>query len=310
MAGATGETSWVQWSAEVFTDIQKGNVKELDTDRFFSLDRPISKRLYRYLDRYLAESPRLEADLLTLAAQLGIIGTTHIGKIKERLKPAIEELEAFGDFIVPATREQRYTKTGPRRWIIHFQKPNADAIKPVSRPKSQPTRSRQPTNTIAEKLVVDFYTAWKGDNLHRVTKHEAFQASEVIQRYGAEKAQELLPLMIRQLKKGWPEAKLFGATMNYWHDADKAKQRKEKSAAVTSFLPTEDATEKSAEQARIDRLREQWSKLTESQKQIIRHRLSQTGEATVRRFLSQEKYTDPLVELACLDELERNPVSE
>ena len=307
--GAGKIQSWVQWASEVFADIRRGNVKDLDTDRYFSLDLPLAQRLYRFLDRYLSVSPMFEMDLITFAARMGVSTNGHIGKIKERLAPSIKSLESFGDFIAPASRDERYTKQGPGQWLIRFQKPSS-ATTPPPKPKTSTKNSRQPNHLAAKKLVTDFYVAWSGDSLHSVTKHEAFQASEVIRKYGAEKAQELMPLMIRQLKKSWPQAKTFGATMNYWHEADKTRKRQEKHKTASSFLPADDKSKKSAEQARIERLREQWSKLTESQRQLIRHRVSQASGPTIRRFLSEEKYNDPLVELACLDELERNPLSD
>ena len=33
-------TSWIQWASEIFADIQQGNVKQLDTERFFRTEVP------------------------------------------------------------------------------------------------------------------------------------------------------------------------------------------------------------------------------------------------------------------------------
>ena len=114
--------------------------------------------------------------------------------------------------------------------------------------------------------------------------------------------------MIRQLKKSWPDAKAFGGTINYWHEADKARERKEKSRSAGSFASTDETKQNSANRQRTDRLRLRWSKLTESQKQLIRHRVSQSADRFVQRKIAAEKYDDTLVEMACLDELERSPI--
>lgn len=40
------QQSSVQWASEVFPGIQRGNVDALNTDEFFSLQLPISRRIY------------------------------------------------------------------------------------------------------------------------------------------------------------------------------------------------------------------------------------------------------------------------
>src|SRR5262249_10236181 len=46
---------------------------------------------------------------------------TDARKLKEKLQPAIEELEAVG-FIEPMSREERYAKVGPGEWTITLRK--------------------------------------------------------------------------------------------------------------------------------------------------------------------------------------------
>ncbi|HQX53897.1 MAG TPA: replication initiator protein A, partial [Planctomycetaceae bacterium] len=92
---SSAEANWIQWSSEVFADIRSGNVKELNTDEFFSLKYPLARRMYRFLDKQLSAQPQFEMDLLAFAGHLGIAETEHIGKIKERLEEPIAELEAL-----------------------------------------------------------------------------------------------------------------------------------------------------------------------------------------------------------------------
>ena len=126
------ETSWIQWASEVFADMQRGNVKELNTDRYFSFSRPISRRLYRILDKQLSESASVSIDLHTLAIQLGITGTTHVGKIKERIAPGLKEVEQKGELIAPPFIRQALHQTWARemgRTLLFNQiKPNKQVV--------------------------------------------------------------------------------------------------------------------------------------------------------------------------------------
>ena len=56
---------------------------------------------------------------------------------------------------------------------------------------------------------------------------------------------------------------------------------------------------------RKERLRLEWSTLSKSRQDDLRKAVASTANSYVLRRLSREQYEDPLVELACLDELER-----
>lgn len=306
MAGASGETSWVQWSAEVFTDIQNGNVKELDTDRFFSLDRPISKRLYRYLDRHLADDPHFEADLLTLAAQLGISGTTHIGKIKERLQPAIEELEAFGDFI--EGNDNRYVKHGVGVWIIHFDCASQRMSNATTNPMQLAPGKKPMADTETKRLVSEFYRLWATDDQRIVTKHELHQAKQIIDQHGADKTFEMLPKVIKLMRKHFPAARAFGGTTHYWRDADQSSRRQEHSTQtkIETQHSREEEQQRMTEKAqRKQRLRSDWQSLNQKTRTAIIDTAAQHSDPTVRRFIAHGRLNDPLVEQACFSEMER-----
>ena len=300
--------SWVQWASEVFADIQQGNVKELNTDRYFSLDRPIARRLYRFLDKHLDETPQFKMELLTFAAHLGISGTTHIGKIKERLMPGVKALEAMGDFIEPMAPKERFVKRGAGDWCVQFAR--ASRQEAGTRPK-RPVNNRREnrlSDTAAKTLVSEFYSAWSGDPQHLVTRHELHQAQTVIGRYGADYAGEMLPVLVKVMKQQFPEARAFGAANNYWHDADKAIKRRQTSQQKEKEPLLQREAEQSKlkeEQARLEARRTRWNQLTQQQQDAIRNRVAEVSNQTVKRFISLGKFADPLVERACLNEMER-----
>ena len=81
----------VVMSEFLFDSIKAGYIKNLDTKFYFSLDTPLSKRLYRYLDKKRYQKTRFEIGLLKLAALLPV-QDQYISQIKRRLKRPHNEL--------------------------------------------------------------------------------------------------------------------------------------------------------------------------------------------------------------------------
>ena len=303
--------SSVRWAAEVFADMQRGHVKELDTDCFFSLRLSVAKRLYRYLDRYLKPEQPLEMELTKLAAHMGIADTSHIGKIKERLADGIRELEDLGNFIKPAERDQRYRKKRAGLWLIRFERANADVVPRKITNESGSTRNVGVIpNGESTQLVSAFYSLWTGDRDHKASRHELFQAGEIIRRYGREKATTLLPIVVKMMKKDFPNAYAFGATKNFWPMADEQSNRKAKRLAQAAQQSEEQSREEErvkAQKAKLNAQREEWNQLPDSRQSEIRQRImdsSSTSEA-LKGLIRRGKFADPMVLLACLAELNR-----
>lgn len=75
----------------LFDSIGSGYIKNLDTKLYFSLDTPLSKRLYRYLDKKRYQKTRFEIGLLKLAALLPI-QDQYPSQVKRRLDRSHNEL--------------------------------------------------------------------------------------------------------------------------------------------------------------------------------------------------------------------------
>lgn len=298
------EQSWVQWASEVYADIQRGNVKELNTDEYYSLQLPISRRMYRFLDKQFSESPHFEMELTTFAGHIGLAETSHIGKIKERLVPAFQELEGIEGFIEPAQPDERYRKRGPGNWlvVVHRAKPTA------TRRSQEHHTVRTLTGTeAAARLVRSFYEAWNGNTHHSPFARELEQAQSLIDAHGEDRVSEALPLVIKDMKARFPDARAFGATLLYWNDAIAKLAKRQKQSAVSEREQQAKVTEnadrcRDQEHRRV--LRDRWDGLSEDDRQAIRSQVRETCSATVRQFLDQRKFNDPLVMLACLNHLE------
>ena len=244
-------------------------------------------------------------DLLTFAAHVGISGKKHIGKIKERLSRSIKELEQLGDFI--EREDDRYAKQGVGRWTIRFAAVDT-APSTTSRQQTKSNLSTPIDHDAATKLVAEFYRRWNGNTEHRVSKHERVQAGEVINRYGEDAAREMLPLVIRQMKKLFPNARLFGAAATYWRDAEQILQRRNRPQSFNAQTSNEQSSEdadREKDRLRWQRLRQKWQELDDGERASILDHIAKTADNTVRKFIAEGKQETLLVELACLNELQR-----
>ena len=158
-----GETSSFAWNKIFFRSCREGNLKRLDLTTYFSLKSAISKQLYRFLDKRFYLRPDWTFDLPELAHErVGMSRNYAPRKIKEKLRPALEELEGIG-FLEPMANADRYSKTGRGAWNIRLVRKlpaPAEAKPPEIEP--EPTGlvlelvERGVTRSVATDLVRDF----------------------------------------------------------------------------------------------------------------------------------------------------------
>ena len=110
------------WNRVLFESLQARHIKRIDFEFYQKLKTATAKRLFRFLDkRFGTGRPHWEFDLHDFAFQhIGVSRSYHTGKIKEKLQPAIAELEAKG-YLVPRTKAERYQKQGTG-WRVSFTK--------------------------------------------------------------------------------------------------------------------------------------------------------------------------------------------
>ena len=106
------------WNKIFFRSCQAENIKRLDLDTYFSLERAVSKRMFRFLDKRFYHRHDWTFDLKEFAFEhIGISRNYDVGEIKAKLQPAIDELEVMG-FLEPMSREKRYQKIARGEWTI------------------------------------------------------------------------------------------------------------------------------------------------------------------------------------------------
>jgi len=156
------------WNKIFFKSCRDGNLKRLDVSTYFALKSALSKQLYRHLDKRFYLRREWDLDLRELAHErIGMSRKYAPWKIKQELRPALEELEGIG-LLEPMTPTARYTKAGRGAWTIRLVRklPAPAEAKPVeaklAEPAPEPTGlerelvARGVTRGVAAELVRDF----------------------------------------------------------------------------------------------------------------------------------------------------------
>ncbi|MBV8314865.1 MAG: replication initiator protein A [Planctomycetaceae bacterium] len=155
------------WGRKFFESCRAGNLKALDLGVYFSLRSAVSKQMYRFLDKRFYVRHDWTFDLREFALEhIGLARTyDDAGKLKAKLQPALEELEAIG-FLEPMSPAARYSKTGRGAWNIRLVRklPAPVEAKPAKTkpPEPEPTGlekelvERGVTRGVAAELVRDF----------------------------------------------------------------------------------------------------------------------------------------------------------
>src|SRR5512135_613763 len=158
-----GVVSSFTWGKKFFKSCRDGNIKRLDLTTYFALKSAISKQLYRFLDKRFYLRNHLTFDLRELAHERVGLSRTYgdAGRLKAKLKPALEELEGIG-FLEPMSAADRYSKTGRGAWNIRLvrklptpAKAKPPEIEPEPTGLERELVERGVTRSVAAELVRD-----------------------------------------------------------------------------------------------------------------------------------------------------------
>ncbi|WP_169979047.1 replication initiator protein A [Tautonia rosea] len=118
----------VVWGREFFKSCQAGYLKGLDYDLYIRLTSHPARRMYRFLDKRFYHKSEWEFELKDFAFEHVGLSRTYrdAGKIKEKLRRGIEELEQVG-FLEPLPPDERFLKQG-RRWLIRMARAREEVI--------------------------------------------------------------------------------------------------------------------------------------------------------------------------------------
>ena len=123
--------SVIYWNETVFHSFAAGNLRDLDYRLYLRLEYATSKRMFRFLDKRLYRRREMSFPLKDFAfAHIGLSRgyAKNVGKIKEKLRPAIRELVAAG-FLEPMAEDERFFNEDSE-WKVVFRRAGADLAIP------------------------------------------------------------------------------------------------------------------------------------------------------------------------------------
>jgi hypothetical protein len=123
------------WNRTFIESCQADNLRQLDLDTYFSLKSAISKRLYRFLGKRFYRQADWTFDLAEIAFDRVGLSRSYADayKIKEKLQPAIDELERIG-FLKPLGRHERYSRVDRGQWTIRLARQHPGPAAPPPAP--------------------------------------------------------------------------------------------------------------------------------------------------------------------------------
>lgn len=92
------DTSFIVWGSRVWRNLQAGYIRRLDVDFYYSLDLPLARRLFRFLDKTMNFKPNTPyaIDVFDLANKLGLAPCQYPSQLKRPLSVAADELVERG----------------------------------------------------------------------------------------------------------------------------------------------------------------------------------------------------------------------
>jgi hypothetical protein len=233
------------WNKTFIESCQADNLRQLDLDEYFSLKSAISKRLYRFLGKrfYLQREWTFDLDEIAFD-RVGLSRSYkgNAGKIKEKLQPAIDELEAIG-FLKPLSRSDRYTRIDRGQWSIRLARQSPMLTAPQ---QAAPT-AVEPEPPLVAELVSRGVTRATAAELVRQHPVERIEAKLEVFDWLTEKRDKRVSknpggYLTESIRKGYVPPKGFesktarekkqAAELERKRQAEEAKQRTEAEARI------------------------------------------------------------------------------
>jgi hypothetical protein len=272
------------WNQTFIESCQADNLRQLNLDTYFSLNSAISKRLYRFLGKRFYFQADHTFDLGEIAFdRVGLSRTYegHAGKIKEKLQPAIDELESIG-FLQPLSRDERYCRVDRGQWTIRLVRSSPALAAPP------PSAAPEPTPLAAE-LVKRGVTKATADKL--VQRHQAgvieaqLEAFDWLMRKKPEKIGEPGGYLVDAIKQDYAAPKGFTSKAEQQKRQEARRAEVRKDAEDRRLQRAKDA-EEAADRQRVDAYLEQLS--PDERRALEADALAQAGPDTKSNYASPE----------------------
>jgi hypothetical protein len=241
------------WNKTFIDSCQADNLRQLNLDEYFSLKSAVSKRLYRFLGKRFYLQGDWTFDLHEIAFERVGLSRSYSDayKIKEKLQPAIDELEAIG-FLRPLKLDDRYNRIDRGQWTIRLTRQSPTLVAP---PKSPPP-AVEPETPLVVELVNRGVT--KATAVDLVQRHpaETIQAKIDVFDWLSGKQDKRIGkspagYLVKSIADNYAAPKGFVSKAER-QQREEARQAKERKAAEERRRQQEEAAREKAEQQEVD----------------------------------------------------------
>lgn len=276
--------SRLSWSDPVLHSCQSGNLKKLDLSLYFRLKRPISRQLFRFLDKRFYHRSSLEFPLRNLACEhIGLSRSHDAYGLKRKLQPALEELEQSG-FLQPAGSDQRYRKLSPGHWNIVLTRQTERPQTAPEQPLIHQLTQRGITAAVARQLT----TAFSASHIHeKMTWHDQL-------RQAGDRRLERNPagFLKRAIEQNYqvPAGEQPSRSRSIPNSADTRRTPQTASQSCTAASnPKSASTPERASDARHQAARRYWESLTSVEQSRLEQQLLQGNSLQVEVYRRHQR---------------------
>lgn len=288
------------WNTTFIESCQADNLKRLDLDTYFSFRSAVTKRMYRFLDKRFYLRAEWVFDLKEFAFEY--VGLSrgyegNAGKIKEKLQPALEELETTR-FLASMTRDERYEKSAGAWRIRLVQHPSRSGTPaPLAAALAVSTDEIKPIPTADPQMA-----ALVARGVTEAT------AQQLIEQYPAERITAKLSVLDwlvarkdRRVEKSPAGYLVESIRKNYaaprGYPAEGSRQNGTTKTPAPSQVETKSPSAEAKRKALIDRY---WSELSEADRERLSRDAVEAASAYYRSRYQKLQKTDPEQAKKCL----------
>lgn len=275
------------WNDVFFQSLESGFVRGIDLRTLLKLKHPAAQQMYRFLGKHFYRSDCVSMDLKTFACEHVGLGRNYTdnGKLKEKLQPALSELEAIG-FLRPMSKEERYKKVGRSEWRITLVRNTSTET--VEEPTLEEAELEEPILSEQESALIarGVTKSTASELLNSISSDQLIEKIEAFDWLMSKKDKRVSKnpsgYLVDSIRKGYVAPKGFESQAAREKRVASETEKRQRAEAAKRQAETEQKAKEQAERARIDSY---WNSLTSSEQEKLKEEaLSKANTFLIGRY--------------------------